>query len=83
MVPELAGLGYEERLNIVQSPALKTKRKRGDVIMIYKSLNRTHSGKNLLFEAGMERNWGYNDNSLSEEVLWTRNQIIFKLDGAI
>lgn len=58
MVPELEGLDYEERLKIQQFPPLKTRRERGDFILIYKILNiPTDVDKDRFLIARVE-NWG-------------------------
>ena len=39
MVPELAGLTYEERLRVMNLPTLEQRRERGDLIQVYKLMN--------------------------------------------
>ena len=39
MIPSLKGLSYEERLRALNLPSLEHRRRRGDMLQVYKILN--------------------------------------------
>ena len=63
MVPELKGLTYEERLKEMELPTLQARRERGDLITMYKVVNRIEKIDKkdmvMLKEADIERTRGH------------------------
>ena len=60
VIPGLKGLNYEERLQVMKLPSLRYRRKRGDLIEVYKYINEYYSvNKNLLCKETSNRTRGH------------------------